>query len=80
MKRQQPSTAQCGHPSPSSNNQVRGCEPPRIRYAVGRMILDQAGERFIGFRIQDAFVWADADVADRFVTAANDPQFRIIRA
>ncbi len=79
MKRQQSSTAQRGHQSPSTQQPVRGCEQPRIRYAVGRMILDQEGERVIGFRTQMAFVWAEADVANRFADSANDPRFRYIR-
>jgi hypothetical protein len=43
------------------------------------MILDQAGERVIGFRTQLSFVWADAEVANRFADSANDPKFRYIR-
>jgi hypothetical protein len=43
------------------------------------MILDQEGERVIGFRTQLAFVWAEAEVANRFADSANDPKFRYIR-
>ncbi len=79
MKRQHTSAAMRGQQSPSTLTRIRGCETPRIRYAIGRMILDQEGERVIGFRTQLAFVWAEAEVANRFADSANDPKFRYIR-
>jgi hypothetical protein len=80
MKRQLTSADKRGQQSPSITTQIRGCEKPRIRYAVGRMILDQHGEHVIGFRTQSAFVWADSEVANRYADSANDPKFRYIRA
>lgn len=79
MKRQLNLAAKRGQKSPSNPTQNCGYEKSRIRYAVGRIIIDQAGERVIGFRTQLAFVWADAEVANRFADSANDPKFRYIR-
>ena len=78
MKRQHPSAAASG--AAYTPTIVRGCEKPQIRYSIGRLILDQAGECVIGFRTQFAFVWAEADVAKQFADSANDPKFRYIRA
>jgi hypothetical protein len=51
MKRHaSPQTAQSGIQHSPIVEQVRGCERPRIRYSVGRMILDQHGERVIGLK------------------------------
>ena len=79
MKRPHPTATKRGTPSSSAPRMVHGCEIPRIRYAIGRLILDQDGERVVGFRTERAFVWTDADYANRHAISANDPKFRFIR-
>ena len=44
----------------------------------GRLIVNQDGERIVGFRTRFAFVWADRVVASRYALSANDPKFRFI--
>jgi hypothetical protein len=65
--------------SSTTDSQHHRPDIARVRYAVGRLIVDQDGERTIGFRTQFAFVWANADIAKRFADSANDPKFRFIR-
>ena len=76
MKRPHHSTALRGSTVSSAPQLNASSEKPHIRYAAGRLILDQAGERFIGFRTQYAFVYAEPDVANRYAVCANDPRFR----
>ena len=78
MKRPHPTAAKRGTPVSSFPRLFHGCAMPHIRYAVGRLILDQDGERVIGFRTERAFVWTDAETAQRFANSANDPKFRFI--
>lgn len=79
MKRPHPTVTKRGIPASSAHRTIHGSEMPHIRYAVGRLILDQDGERVIGFRTERAFVWTDADYANRHAVSANDPKFRFIR-
>lgn len=79
MKYQVHQTAPRGLSRSSARSRIADREEPRIRYAVVRLILDQGGERYIGFRTQSAFVWAEPEVAKRFAVCANDPKFRFIR-
>ena len=78
MKYQANKTALRALSSSSARSRIADREEPRIRYAVGRLILDQGGERYIGFRTRSAMVWAEPEVANRFAVCANDPKFRFI--
>lgn len=78
MKRRLPSAAKGGNTSLSSTKSDPAKAASRVRYAAGRLIVDQDGERIVGFRTRFAFVWADRVVASRYALSANDPKFRFI--
>lgn len=78
MNRRLPSAAKGGNTSLSSSNSDPAKVARSVRYAAGRLIVDQDGERIVGFRTRFAFVWADSVVASRYALSANDPMFRFI--
>ena len=78
MQRRHPSAAQGGNTSLSRTTSDQAKTAHRVRYVAGRLIVDQDGERIVGFRTRFAFVWADSVVASRYARSANDPKFRFI--